>query len=81
MAAMTIRKISESAHLALKRRAQTHGRSAEAEARLILETELLKAEPALSAADVFAQIRQKNIGGMEIPYARDKSPVEPATFE
>jgi antitoxin FitA len=81
MAAMTIRKLSDHAHVALKQRALLHGRSAEAEARLILESELLKEIPAVSAGDVFSAFRKQNSGGLDIPAPPVRLPIEPANFE
>jgi plasmid stability protein len=81
VAAMTIRKISDDVHAALKKRAQLHGRSAEAEARQILEAELIKVAPPLTVADVVDRFRQINGGGIELPFLELDDAIEPATFE
>jgi antitoxin FitA len=81
LAAMTIRKIPDATHLALKRRAFSHGRSVEAEARLILETELAQEPKFVSVADVIDKFKAENGGGFDLPYMKRSGEIEPATFE
>jgi plasmid stability protein len=61
----------------LKLRAAQHGRSTEAEIRLILENAVA---PRIGMGSALAAIGQK-LGGIELDFSRDKRPVEPANFE
>jgi antitoxin FitA len=77
MSSVTIRNIPPETHRALKLRAAQHGRSTEAEIRLILE---LAVRPTLPMGDALAAIG-RSAGGVELDVRRDASPVVPASFE
>lgn len=77
MSSVTIRNLPEATHRALKQRALDHGRSTEAEIRLILEEAV---RPAEKLGTTLAAIGRR-IGGVDLPIRRDRSPVSPATFE
>jgi plasmid stability protein len=79
MAAVTVRKLSEKTHRALKLRAARNGRSTEAEIRHILE-ESVKSKPRLKIGSELAAFGRR-YGGIELNYERDKRPIEPAKFE
>lgn len=80
MPAVVIRNIPEATHKALKARAKRNGRSAEAEARRILEAELLGSRSGTAAA-VFDDIRQALGGGIDLEFERSKDQVEPPAFK
>ena len=84
MATLTIRKLPDETHRALKSLAIAHGRSAEAEVRHIIEqavnAEPICAEPRVKIGEILKDIR-KNMGGFELNIQRDKSPGKFATFE
>lgn len=80
MPAVTIRRLSEEAHRALKLRAAQHNRSAEAEMRAILEAAVRPAER-LRLGTALAEISRK-IGLTDadvdaLDEALDKKPAEP----
>ncbi len=80
MPAVTIRRLSEEAHRALKLRAAQHNRSAEAEMRAILEAAVRPAER-LRLGTALAEISRK-IGLTDadveaLDQALDKKPAEP----
>jgi len=77
MSAVTVRNLPEATHRALKLRAAQHGRSTEAEIRLILENAVA---PRIGMGSALAAIGQK-LGGIELDFSRDKRPAEPANFE
>ena len=77
MSAVTVRNLPEATHRALKLRAAQHGRSTEAEIRLILENAVA---PRIGMGSALVAIGQK-LGGLEMELLRDKRPVEPASFE
>lgn len=77
MPAVTVRKLSEETHRALRLRAAQHGRSTEAEIRSILES---ATRPKLGMGSALASIGQ-SLGGVELDIRRDSSPVTPAGFE
>ncbi|MEN9861931.1 MAG: hypothetical protein RLZZ515_2413, partial [Cyanobacteriota bacterium] len=58
-------------------RAAQHGRSTEAEIRLILENAVA---PKMGLGSALVAIGQQ-LGGIELDFPRDKRPVEPATFQ
>jgi plasmid stability protein len=68
--AVTIRNIPAETHRALRVRAAQHGRSTEAEIRLILE----------SAVSLLAQIGRE-AGGADLDIERDRTPAVPVSFE
>lgn len=88
MAAVTIRNLSDEAHRALKLRAASHNRSAEAEMRAILEA-AVRPEGRLLLGTALAELSRKNgltnadVEALEqaIEDARDTRPAEPMRFE
>lgn len=79
MATVTVRNLSEETHRALKVRAAEHGRSTEAEIRIILDT-AVKREPRVRVGSLLAEIGRE-FGGVELDIERDKTPTEPPSFE
>jgi plasmid stability protein len=79
MAALTVRNLSEETHRALKARAASHGRSTEAEIRVILE-EAVAPESRLKVGSALAELGRR-FGGVDLDFQRDQSPTEPAIFE
>jgi plasmid stability protein len=77
MASVTVRNLTEATHRALKLRAAQHGRSTEAEIRLILENAVA---PTIGLGSALVAIGQQ-LGGIELDLTRDKRSVEPASFE
>ena len=77
MSAVTVRNLSEETHRALKLRAARHGRSTEAEIRLILEQAV---RPKMSIGSAIAAIG-RSVGGVELDLRRDNTPVKPAELE
>ncbi|MBX9458360.1 MAG: hypothetical protein KL863_21285 [Rhizobium sp.] len=79
MAAVTIRNLNDETHRALKRQAAEHGRSTEAEIRSILDGAVQsKARLKLGSA-IVARVRE--IGGVDLKIERDRTPIEPPSFE
>jgi antitoxin FitA len=79
MAAVTIRNLPDETHRALKQRAAKHGRSTEAEIRSILEAAVHPKERLKLGSAIVARVRE--IGGVELNIQRDRSPIEPPSFE
>jgi plasmid stability protein len=84
MPAITIRNLSHETHRALKVRAAKHGRSAEAEMRVILEaavqpTDRVRLGGAL--VDLSRKIGLTNADVEALEFARDRKPAEPPGFE
>ena len=85
MASITIRNIPDEVHRALRVRAARHGRSAEAEIRLILE-HAAKPEHRLKLGTLLTSIARE-AGGLTAQEAetfdqlRDKGTAEPRSFE
>jgi len=79
MAAVTIRNLPEETHRALKQRAAKHGRSTEAEIRSILEDAVLPKERLKLGSAIVARMRE--VGGVDLNIERDRSPIEPPSFE
>jgi antitoxin FitA len=77
MATLTVRKVSEEVHRALRVQAASSGRSVEAELRIIIEQAVM---PKISMADSLLQIG-RGLGGVEIEFARDKRPFLAPSFE
>ncbi len=77
MSSVTIRKLPEEIHRALKVRAARHGRSTESEIRSILENAV---RPRIGLGTRLAEIGQ-DLGGIDFGFKRDKTPVTPASFE
>ncbi len=79
MPAVTVRKLSEKTHRALKLRAARNGRSTEAEIRAILNDSVAQPRP-LKLGTELAKLGRR-FGGIELNIKRDKRPIEPASFE
>ncbi|CAN7194616.1 FitA-like ribbon-helix-helix domain-containing protein [Rhizobium sp. LjRoot254] len=79
MAAVTIRNLPDETHRALKQRATAHGRSTEAEIRSILEAAVHPKERLKLGSAIVARVRE--IGGVDLDIERDRSPIEPPSFE
>ena len=77
MSAVTVRNLPEKTHRALKLRAARHGRSTEAEIRLILEQAV---RPKIGIGSAIAAIG-RSVGGVELDLRRDNTPVKPAELE
>lgn len=82
MPAMTIRKLSETAVEGIKSRAKANGRSAEAEARLVLEATFASPASFKSAWEVIEDFKKARGADIALaPLPRSKEVVEPADFE
>jgi plasmid stability protein len=79
MPVITVRKLSEETHRALKLRAAQHGRSTEAEIREILE-EAVRPTKRIKIGSELAAFGHR-FGGLDLNVNRDQAPTEPATFE
>jgi len=79
MAAIVIRNLSPETHRALRARAIQHGRSTEAEARVILDEAVRPAER-VRLGSALAALAQP-LGGLDLDIPRDKTPAEPITLE
>ena len=77
MNTLTIRKVPDEVHRALRVRAALNGRSAEAEVRAILEAAVV---PQVNLADALGAIG-KALGGVDLKLARDKRPFRAKAFE
>jgi plasmid stability protein len=83
MAAVTIRNLKPETHRAIKARAKTNGRSAEAEMRAILDASVSTEEPLKlgTALAAFGRKYRKELSQIDFDSLRDKSEIEPAVFE
>lgn len=79
MAVVTVRNLPEETHRALRLRAAQHGRSTEAEIRLILE-EAVRPEGRVKIGSALAAFGQR-IGGPDLHITRDESSPRAASFE
>ncbi|MSQ71731.1 MAG: plasmid stability protein [Betaproteobacteria bacterium] len=79
MSVVTVRKLSEETHRALKQRAAQHGRSTEAEIREILDAAVRPAKRVKIGSELAAL--GKRFGGLDLDISRDQAPTEPAVFE
>ena len=79
MAVVTVRNLPEQTHRALRLRAAQHGRSTEAEIRVILE-EAVRPEGRVKIGSALAAFRQR-LGGLDLHIARDESSPRAASFE
>ena len=79
MPVVTVRKLSEETHRALKQRAAQHGRSTEAEIREILEATVRPRKRVKIGSELAAL--GKRFGGPDLNLTRDQAPTEPAAFE
>ncbi len=79
MASVTVRNLPDETHRALRVLAATHGRSTEAEIRVILEN---AARPAgrIKLGSLLAEIG-RGVGGVDFEIERDRTPAEPVSFE
>ena len=85
MASITVRNIPDEVHRAIRVRAATHGCSAEAEVRSILE-QAAKPEGRLKLGTMLASIAREAGGLTDEEFAlfenaRDKTPAQPVRFE
>jgi plasmid stability protein len=84
MPAVTIRNLSQETHRALKLQAAKHGRSAEAEMRVILEAAVQPADRVRlgsAVADMSRKIGLTNADVEVLERTRDRKPAEPLGFE
>lgn len=85
MPSITVRNIPDEVHRAIRVRAATHGHSTEAEVRSILE-QAARPEGRVKLGSLLASIARE-AGGLtdaeaeSINRIRDKTPVEPMSFE
>lgn len=79
MASITVRNIKEEIHRALRVKAATHGRSTEAEIRIILEN-AVRSSGRIKLGSLLAEIGRE-VGGVDLEIERDKTPAEPMSFE
>ena len=77
MSTLTIRKVPDEVHRALRVRAALNGRSAEAEVRAIIENAVA---PKVNMAEALGAIG-KSLGGIDVDFARDKRPYRTRAFE
>jgi plasmid stability protein len=75
MAAIVIRNLSSETHQALKARAAQHGRSAEAEARMILD-EAVRPKERVKLGSALAAFG-RSVGGLDLDISRDPTPAKP----
>jgi plasmid stability protein len=75
MAAIRVRKLSPETHRALQLRAARHGRSTEAEARMILD-EAVRPRERLKLGSALAAFG-RSVGGLDLDISRDPIPAEP----
>ena len=84
MAMLTVRNLSDEVHRALRVRAAMHGRSTEAEVRVILEN-AVKPQGRMKLGSLLADIgRQAMLTDDEFAVfeqMREKSPARPVSFE
>lgn len=83
MADVSIRKLSDEVHRAIRQRAATHGRSAEAEMRAILTEAVQPPERIKLGSLLFAGISEENRltdDERETYFGRDRTPTEPVEF-
>jgi plasmid stability protein len=79
MASLNVRNLSDDTHKALRIRAARHGRSMEAEVRAILDA-AASPKRRIGLGSMLAAIGQ-DFGGVDLDVARDRTPVDPASFE
>ena len=75
MAAIVIRNLSSETHQALKALAAQHGRSAEAEARMILD-EAVRPKERVKLGSALAAFG-RSVGGLDLDISRDPTPAKP----
>lgn len=79
MSAITVRNVPDEIRRAIRVRAAMHGRSAEAEIRLILEN-AVQPDGRIKLGTLLAKIGRE-AGGVDLAIVRDKTPAEPISFE
>jgi plasmid stability protein len=79
MAVVTVRNLPEETHRALRLRAAQHGRSTEAEIRVILE-DAVRPEGRLKVGSALAAFGRR-FGGLDLNVTRDESSPRAASFE
>ena len=78
-ASVIVRSLSPETHRALKVRAARHGRSTEAEIRVILE-EAVRPQQRVKIGSALAAFGRR-FGGIDLDIERDRAPTDPAIFE
>ncbi len=79
MAAITVRNLPEETHRALRLRAAQHGRSTEAEIRVILE-DAVRPEGRVKIGSALAALGRR-FGGPDLNITRDESAPRATSFE
>jgi len=79
MSVVTVRNLPEETHRALKLRAAQHGRSTEAEIRVILE-EAVRPETRVKIGSELAGFGRR-FEGIDLDLTRDPAPTDAAKFE
>ena len=79
MAVVTVRNLPEETHRALRLRAAQHGRSTEAEIRVILE-DAVRPEGRVKIGSALAALGRR-VGGLDLNITRDESAPRAASFE
>lgn len=79
MAVLTVRNLPDEVHRALKECAAGNGRSMQSELRTILIDSLWDSGHLKFGSYLAARARE--FGGVDLNIERDRSPVEPATFD
>ena len=79
MAVVTVRNLPEETHRALRLRAAQHGRSTEAEIRVILE-EAVRPEGRVKIGSALAALGRR-VGGLDLNITRDESAPRATSFE
>ena len=79
MAVVTVRNLPEETHRALRLRAAQHGRSTEAEIRVILE-DAVRPEGRVKIGSALAAFGQR-LGRLDLQITRDESAPRAASFE
>ncbi len=79
MAVVTVRNLPEETHRALRLRAAQHGRSTEAEIRVILE-DAVRPEGRVKIGSALAAFGQR-FGGLDLNVTRDEGSPRAASFE
>jgi plasmid stability protein len=79
MASVTVRNLPDETHRALRVRAAMHGRSTEAEIRVILEN-AVRPDGRIKLGSLLAEIGRE-VGGVDLEIERDKTSAAPLSFE
>jgi antitoxin FitA len=77
MSTLTIRRLPDEVHQALRVRAAHTGRSTEAEVRAIIEAAVM---PQVNFADAMLAVGKK-IGGLNVEFKRKRSAIRTVSFE